>query len=93
MSLVMMMRIVRGSAEAMTGSAAADLGAPETEQMFTAGGHAVGQAAATSGVLVGRELGEEALKAQELKSEVARMVEEDPQGAADLIRKWIEEPA
>ncbi len=95
MSLVMMMRIVRGSAEAMAGrgpkrDAAA---AEEAEQLLAGGAQAVGRASASSGFLVGRELGEDALRAQELSSEVARMVEEDPEGAAELIRKWIEEPA
>jgi len=92
---MMMMRIVRGSAEALTGtqSRVDAAAAEEAEQFLSGGAQAVGKASASSGFLIGRELGEEALRAQELNSEVARMVEEDPEGAAELIRRWIEDPA
>jgi flagellar biosynthesis/type III secretory pathway M-ring protein FliF/YscJ len=94
MSLTMMMRVVRKSSQAAGRRAPRGEGAdvpPEEEQMLTVGPHAVGQAAASEGFLVGKELDEGTLRDQELKVEVAKMVQDDPEGAADLIRRWIEE--
>jgi len=87
----MMMRVVRKSADEM-GERKRRVEADE-EAILSAEAPAVGQAAASSGFLVGRELGEEALRSRELNDEVARLVSEDPDGTAELLRRWMEEPA
>ncbi|MCH7807676.1 MAG: hypothetical protein IIB60_00505 [Planctomycetes bacterium] len=94
MSLVMMMRVVRKSSEALgpgkSGKVLVE--EPLEEEQMLAGSPPVGEAPMTEGFLVGRELGEDALRSQELNAEVTRMVEEDPDGSADLIRRWIQDP-
>lgn len=91
MSLFMMMRVVRKSADEM-GERKRRMESEE-ETILSADSPAVGQAAASTGFLVGRELGEDALRSRELNEEVARLVEEDPDGTAELLRRWMEEPA
>ena len=60
------------------------------EPILTIESHPVGQATAPESMLVGREVDEETLRYQELGTEVSKMVEEDPEGAAQLIRRWID---
>ncbi|MCH8966647.1 MAG: hypothetical protein IID43_03130, partial [Planctomycetes bacterium] len=94
MSLVMMMRVVRKSSEALGPGKSGNVLAEEPleEEQMLAGSPPVGEAPMTEGFLVGRELGEDALRSQELNAEVTRMVDEDPDGSADLIRRWIQDP-
>lgn len=93
-SLAMMMRIVRKSSE-MT---QARLRASVTREQFTdeepilrVGSTAVGQAEPSEGLLSAREVDPASLHSQELGREVSKLVEQDPEGTAELIRRWIEE--
>lgn len=61
------------------------------EPILTIESHPVGQANASESMLVGREVDDETLRYQELGSEVSRMVDEDPENAAQLLRRWIDE--
>ena len=51
----------------------------------------VGKAAVSDSLLVAREVDDETLRYQELGEEVAKLVEADPEGAAELIRRWMED--
>jgi len=89
-SLVMMLMLVRksgrvagpgGSFDAVRAAEAeeeADLAAP------------LHQVEPTEGFLVGQEIDESTLRVQNLSDQVSRMVDEDPETAAELIRRWIE---
>lgn len=61
------------------------------EPILTIESHPVGQANASESMLVGREVDDETLRYQELGTEVSRMVDEDPENAAQLLRRWIDE--
>lgn len=94
-SLVMMMRIARKSPSVLSPAVVSeDAGEPESgdEPFLSTGAQAVGQASAAEGFLMGKEVGEEVLRAQELGAEVSKLVTEDPQGTADILRRWMEEP-
>ncbi len=43
----------------------------------------------TEGYLVGQELDEQTLRYRNLSEQVSRMVDDDPEIAADLIRRWV----
>ncbi len=93
MSLGMMMRVVKKSSQAVGKRAPSQsIGedSPEYETILSAGPHPVGQAAASEGFLVGKELDERTLQDKELNDEVARLVGDDIDGAADLIRRWVD---
>lgn len=92
-SLFMMMRIVR-SGTALPQAATETPSRPvalEDEPLLAAGSTAVGKAGRSESLLVGREVDDETLRYQELNEEVARLVEADPEGAAELIRRWMDE--
>ena len=95
MSLLMVSRIAgRASAVSVSlGSASAPVPIQSGEEpVLAVGSHTIGQAAAASGsVLMGREVDVETLRYQELGDEVSKLVESDPQGTAQLIRRWIED--
>ena len=96
MSMAMMMRVVRKSSRVVGRRAprpAVGQEALEEEPILSAGPHPVGQAATSEGFLVGHEIDEEALRDRELNEEVAKLVDEDPEGAADLLRRWIQDSA
>jgi len=93
-SLAMMMRIVRKSSELTRGRSrevAADERLSGEEPILRVGTTSVGQAEPTEGMLSARELDPTTLHSQELGREVSKLVEQDPAGTADLIRRWIEE--
>lgn len=93
-SLFMVMRVVRKSSEVAVRrhrSAADSLAFPEEEEVLTVGGSSVGQAEVSEGLLAGKEIDPEALRYQELGHEVTRLVAADPEGTAQLIRRWVEE--
>ena len=50
-------------------------------------------AAVSEGYLTGHEVDEETLRGHELRDQVSTMVEENPDNAADLIRRWVEQPS
>ena len=92
-SFVMMMRVVGKSSEVMGKrkpvgfEAKADL---EHEPILSAGAKAVGQAELSESVLTAKEVDEATVRFDELGEEVSKMVEDDPEGAANLIRRWME---
>jgi len=94
MSLFMMLRIVRHAGPVKAEArASAEEGVPKgPEPLLTVGPHPVGQAEVSEGILTGREVDEETLRYRELGEEVSKLVEADPEGAANLIRRWIDQP-
>jgi len=95
MSLAMMMRIARNSPSDLASVVISEeVGEPESgeEPFLSTGTQAVGQASAAEGFLMGKEVGEDVLRAQELGAEVSKLVTEDPQGTADILRRWMKEP-
>ena len=86
LSLVMMVRLVRKSARVVDGlplKVTADVEPEEPRPLDSA--------EATEGYLVGQEVDEDTVRYQNLSQQVSKMVEEDPQGAAELIRQWMSE--
>jgi flagellar biosynthesis/type III secretory pathway M-ring protein FliF/YscJ len=95
LSLFMMMRIVRSvpSRPATEAVAIKKAGAPEEDEpLLAAGSSAIGKAALSESLLIGREVDDDTLRYQELTEEVSKLVEADPEGAAELIRRWMDEP-
>jgi flagellar biosynthesis/type III secretory pathway M-ring protein FliF/YscJ len=94
MSLFMMMRVVRKSSQTI-GPRKQRLHEtetpPEDEPLLTVGPQPVGQAKVSESMLTGKEVDANTLRYQELAQEVSKMVEDDPDGTADLIRRWTEE--
>lgn len=92
-SLGLMMRLVRkATSPPPTGaSMAVDDQGPHEEPILTVGPRAVGQATASETTLTAREVDDDTLRFQELGTEVSKLVEADPEGAAQLIRRWIED--
>lgn len=58
-------------------------------EVFVAG-PPVGEAQVTEGLLVGREVDEAAVRAQQQVEQVSQLIQDDPEVAAQLIRKWVE---
>ncbi len=61
------------------------------EPILVGGPQPVGKATVSESLLVAREVDDETLRYQELGEEVAKLVEADPEGAAELIRRWMED--
>ncbi len=91
LSLFMVLRVVKGSSETLSAKMSPKrLEIPPADEPVLAVESApIGQAAPTDAFLVGREVDDESLRSVELTKEVAKMVEEDPQGAAELLRRWL----
>ena len=89
--LVMMLRVVKRSTElATTAVTMKAIEIPSADEpMLAVESAPVGQAAPSNAFLVGREVDDESLRSSELTSEVAKMVQEDPKGAAELLRRWL----
>lgn len=92
-SLMMMTRIARRSGQSTRGAAKIETFDEPSEStgVLTVGPGTVGQAEASEGFLSGKEVDEETLRYQELGAEVSRLAEGDPQGTAELIRRWMNE--
>ncbi len=94
MSLFMVSRIAK-RASTVTASIAADgvvsHGPRGEEPLLAAGAYPIGKATQSESVLTGREVDAETLRYRELGEEVSKLVEDDPEGAAQLIRRWIED--
>ncbi len=93
-SLLMMMRMVRKSSELIGThrrqfSESAE--SPEDEKPLSVGQTPVGEAEVSESMLAGKEVDPQTLRYQELGLEVSKMVEKDPEGAAALIRRWVED--
>jgi hypothetical protein len=50
----------------------------------------IGDAAATSGVLEGKEVDEATIRVQQMSAQVARMVKDDTAAAARLLQRWVD---
>ena len=90
----MMTRIVKqsGSASALAAKHANEedeLG--EGEPILTVGAPTVGQAEVSESMLTGREVDADTLRYQTLGEEVSKLVDANPEGAAQLIRRWVED--
>jgi len=90
-SLSLMMRLVRRAAPPPVSSAAEEDRDSTDEPILTVGPQPVGQVSASETMLTGREVDDDTLRFQELGTEVSKLVEADPEGAAQLIRRWIED--
>ncbi len=90
-SMFMVSRMTRKSEDAASDEASMDINIEAGDEPYLAGeGNPVGQAALSESLLMGREVDDESLRYQELGDEVSRLVENDPKGAAALIRRWVE---
>ncbi len=93
MSFVMMMRVARKSSDIVGKRKAVGLETQqdlEVEPILSAGVKAVGQAELSDSVLTAKEVDEATVRFEELGDEVSKMVDQDPDGAANLIRRWVE---
>ncbi len=70
-------------------SAAEGAAGPLEPEIFVAG-PPVGEAQVTEGLLVGREVDEDAVRAQQQIEQVSQLIEDDPDVAAQLIKRWVE---
>jgi len=55
------------------------------------GGSVVGDADMPEGLLLGHEVDEDTLRFKQLGEQVSRMVDDAPQVAADLLKRWVEQ--
>ena len=85
-SLLMMAMMVRKSARAV-GSL---LPEPSREQEEAELTRPLEQVETTEGFLVGQEVDEDTLRISNLSEQVSKMVEDNPDTAAELIRRWVE---
>lgn len=90
-SLIMMMRIVRKSAELSPIRKFEEPDEQDEEDTLSVGQYPVGEAQLTDSFLTGKEVDEKTMLHQQLSQEVSKMVSEDPRAAADLIKRWIAE--
>ena len=96
-SMFMMMRIVRKSAAHMPPIPVDSTSDEELEEdeesdeILAVGTGAVGQAQRGDSFLTAKELDEDMLHEIQITSEVSRMVEDDPEAAAELLKSWIVE--
>lgn len=62
---------------------------PEAPGPFAAGEVVVGEAASGGEMLDGVELDDESIRAQQMLDQVTNMVKENPEGAASLVKRWM----
>ncbi|CAN5648874.1 hypothetical protein BH09PLA1_BH09PLA1_22110 [soil metagenome] len=62
---------------------------PSEPAMLSAGEDVAGEASEGSTTLDGMELDDDAVKAQQMVEQVATMVKENPDGAANLVKRWL----
>jgi flagellar biosynthesis/type III secretory pathway M-ring protein FliF/YscJ len=93
LSFLMMARMVRKSSQVVSAVLPPQHRSddePESEELLSVSGRPVGKAAASEGLLVGQEVDEDTLRFTQLGAQVSKMVETDPETAAELIRRWSE---
>jgi flagellar biosynthesis/type III secretory pathway M-ring protein FliF/YscJ len=56
---------------------------------LASGEDVAGEVGEGSSMLDGMELDEDAIKAQQMLSQVATLVKENPDGAANLVKRWL----
>ncbi len=61
------------------------------EEVLNTGVQPVGKASVSESLLVGQEVDDETIRYQELGDEVTKLVGDDPEGAAELIRRWMDD--
>ncbi|MCP4250802.1 MAG: hypothetical protein GY778_27505, partial [bacterium] len=86
-SLLMMVMLVRKSARTTAGLLPKPPAQEEEDREVAAPLQEVGL---TEGFLEGQEVDESTLRVRNLSDQVSRMVEDDPETAADLLRRWVE---
>jgi flagellar M-ring protein FliF len=86
-SLLMVMMMVRKGAPVPVVAAAAD--EPVLPQMLSAGEHLAGEAGEGDPALDGMELDEDAVRAQQMLGQVSTLVKENPEAAANLVKRWL----
>ncbi|MCC6424119.1 MAG: hypothetical protein IT447_11625 [Phycisphaerales bacterium] len=86
-SLFMVMMMVRKGAPVPAIAAAAL--EPEVPQALTAGEHLVGEAGEGDPALDGMELDEDAVRTQQMLGQVSTLVKENPEAAANLVKRWL----
>ncbi len=59
--------------------------------MLRVGGSVVGDADMPEGMLLGHEVDDDTLRFKQLGEQVSRMVDDSPQVAADLLKRWVEQ--
>lgn len=97
-SLFMMTRLVRKSTRTarnafpMPEEQDVDEYAVAPDGILAVPGGPIGRAETSEGFLVGQEVDEQTLQNQQLDEQVARLVDDDPEGVADLLRRWVEQP-
>jgi flagellar biosynthesis/type III secretory pathway M-ring protein FliF/YscJ len=62
---------------------------PEGPSPFAASEIVVGEAASSDQMLDGVELDDESIRAQQMLDQVTNMVKENPEGAASLVKRWM----
>ena len=85
-SLVMVSMMVRKSGPAPALGTASDL---QEQHRLMAGEHLAGEVAAGHGTLDGIELDDETIRAQQVVEQVSTMVRENPDAAANLVKRWL----
>jgi len=98
-SLAMMMMMVRKTTHLTRSAVSSMQDEQESDEFAVAAdgallvsGGPVGQAEISEGFLVGKEVDEKVLHNKELDEQVSRLVDDDPEGVADLLRRWVEQP-
>jgi flagellar biosynthesis/type III secretory pathway M-ring protein FliF/YscJ len=89
MAMGMMFQMVRRSAEAPvvpedTSASLADLGG------FSESGEPIGEAGAPDAILIAQETDEGSMRSRQMAQQVSEMINDDPEKAASLVRRWIE---
>lgn len=88
-SLFMVTMMVRkGTPSAPAAAPIAPQQAREPE-LLTVGEELLGEAVEGNGMLDGMELDDDALKSQQMVEQVSTMVKENPEGAATLVKRWL----
>jgi hypothetical protein len=85
-SLFMVMMMVRKSAPAVAVAEPVEPGPPA---QLAAGEDLAGEVGEGNPLLDGMELDDEAVRAQQMINQVQNMVKENPDGAAQLVKRWL----
>lgn len=93
MSLFMMMRLARQASESVAERSGSRVEPADEDDgtILEVGSAPIGQAEVSEGALTGKEVDPETLRYQELGTEVSKMINDDPVGTAELIRRWLNE--
>lgn len=93
-SMFMMLRVVKNvpmPAKESKPEPSEEAVASGEEPMLTVGPSPVGQAAVSESLLVAQEVDDDTLRYQQIGEEVIKLVEADPEGAAKLIKRWMDD--